>query len=80
MAEGLSTIKGLKVYPSEANYIMIQLPKSVKADEICTCLYTKYNILAKPLTSKIKTGDFLRLAVRTYEENTYLIRVLKELL
>ena len=78
MAEGLSSIKDLKVYPSEANYIMIQLPKSVKADEICACLYTKYNILAKPLTGKIKTGDYLRLAVRTYEENTYLIRVLKE--
>lgn len=80
MIESLETMDELKVYPTEANYVMVQLMNSKKSEDVCTALYSKYNILAKPLNTKIKRGEYIRLAIRTDKENKVLIKALKDVL
>ncbi len=62
-----------EVYPSQANYIMCRL-KEGSSRELADKLLEK-NILIKDLSSKkaFDGKDFIRLAVRTTEENTRLV-------
>ena len=73
----LSKIKGLKVITSQANYIMIKL-ETVGSRELTKLLFERYNLLIKDLSSKIKTGQYIRIAVRNTEDNNKLIIALKK--
>ena len=74
----LSKIKGLKVITSQANYIMIKL-ETVGSRELTKLLFERYNLLIKDLSSKIKTGQYIRIAVRNTEDNKLIIALKKEL-
>lgn len=79
LVDKLSDIDGLHVYPSEANYLMIRLPKKVSAHDLCVKLLSKYSILIKDLTPKIKDSEgnqYIRVAVKTREEDDRLIKAL----
>lgn len=75
MIEGLKTVPYLKVYPSQANYVMCRvIGKSSR--EICSRLLQE-QIFIKDLTKKIGDGNqYIRLAVRTVEENEKLVQAL----
>lgn len=73
----LSKIKGIKVIPSQANYIMIKL-ETVESLELTKQLFERYNLLIKDLSSKIKTGQYIRIAVRNTEDNNKLLFALKK--
>ena len=76
LVDKLSAIDGLYVYPSEANYLMIRLPKKVCAHDLSVKLLSKYSILIKDLTPKIKDSEgnqYIRVAVKTREEDDRLI-------
>lgn len=76
--EALSQIKSLKVYPSQANYFMCELLNGYTGEELAGQLLKK-NILIKDLTRKIKNGrQYIRLAIRTNDENRHLVEVLKK--
>lgn len=76
--EKLNLIGYLKVFSSQANYVMCELIDRNSEDLAIRLL--EYNILVKDLTSKISDGkQYIRLAVRTEEENDYLIEQLKKL-
>ena len=80
----LSKIPRVKVYESQANYLLCKL--SGEAEKIGSLglaekLLDGYNILIKDLSSKkgFEKGQFIRLAVRNCQDNDRLIFALKEI-
>ena len=73
----LNSINGLRVIPSEANYVMCELTNGLTAKKLTEDLLTKYNILIKDLSKKVN-GEYIRLAIRNTEDNDALINALKE--
>ena len=75
--EELRQIKDIIVYNSEANYVMCNLA-SQNSTQIATNLLNKDNIFIKDLRTKdaFQGENFIRLAVRTEEENKFLTRSL----
>lgn len=79
MQESLKTINGIKVYLSQANYILCKIEKSdFNIHSVMTYLLSK-NLLIKDCSSKkgFNGGIYIRLAVRAEEENNILINELK---
>ena len=76
----LSKIPGLRVIPSQANYIMAEVTAGMTAKELNRRLIVKYNILIKNLVAKIKQDgrQYIRLAVKTSEENDKLIKAMQK--
>lgn len=79
-ANELSTIKGIRVIPSEANYLMIELTGNADANDLCKKLLKNYWILVKNLSGKVNKQNYLRIAVRNEEDNNRLIEALKDVL
>lgn len=79
LADKLSQVKGLKVYPSEANYIMLQLPTGANAKELCISLLMNNSILLKNLNKKngFYGNQFIRIAVKTKDEDDELIKAMQ---
>lgn len=77
----LKTIKGIKVYDSEANYILCDL-KKYNSTELAIKLLENDDIFIKDLRTKkaFKDMNYVRLAVRTIEENKKLVSSLKKYL
>lgn len=75
----LSEINGIRVIPSQANYVMVEL-ENYNATELTKVLFDKYNLLIKDLSSKTNSGQFVRLAVRNTDENNVLIAALQNVL
>ena len=73
----LEKISGVRVVPSQANFIMIELAKK-SARELCKKLLIGYNIFVKDLSEKIRSKNYLRLAVRTTADNDKLLDALKK--
>lgn len=73
-AAGLKSIPFIRVFPSQADYIMCELTDGAASADLAGYLL-KRNILIKDLTHKINNGkQYIRLAVRRREENQYLIQ------
>lgn len=77
----LADIHGLRVIPSQANYVMAEIMDGITAAELNRIMISRYEILIKDLSAKL-SGDrqYMRLAVRTREENNRLISALKDIL
>ncbi|MCR5060496.1 MAG: aminotransferase class I/II-fold pyridoxal phosphate-dependent enzyme [Saccharofermentans sp.] len=73
----LSKIKGVRVIPSQANFVMVELEEGISPKELLKTLLIKYNLLIKELTTKTNGRNYLRLAVRNTEENDVLISAMK---
>ena len=78
--EELSNIPGLRVIPSQANYVMAEVTTGMTAKELNRRLIVKHNLLIKNLVAKIPQDgrQYIRLAVKTTEENNKLIAAIKE--
>lgn len=78
-AADLSSIPYLKVYPSEANYIMCEIKEKFSSKELTTQLLTGANILIKDLSLKdgFDHGNFIRIAVKSKADNDILFEKLK---
>ena len=76
----LSEIEYLKVFESQANYILIEILGNLEPNKLAEILLNDYNILIKSLSNKkgIK-GNFIRVAIRNREENNYCTKALKEI-
>lgn len=75
----LIKINELDVYDSEANYFMIKLNKGT-SNELAEYLLDNNKILIKVLNGKNGFDDkeYIRIAVKTKEENDYFIQSIKE--
>lgn len=78
----MKRIKGIRVIPSQANYFMIEITGNTTSDNLSKILLQKYNILIKSCNSKhgLENKNYIRIAVRSKEENNILIAALKEIL
>ena len=76
----LSTIPGLRVIPSQANYVMAEVTTGMTAKELNRKLIVNHNLLIKNLVAKIHQDgrQYIRLAVKTTEEDNKLIAAIKE--
>lgn len=69
----------LRVFPSQANYIMVEIVNGMTAGELTRQLLLKHNLLIKDLSGKVKRGkrQFVRLAIRSVEDNEKLLEALR---
>jgi histidinol-phosphate aminotransferase len=74
----LEKIKGLKVYPSEANFLLVCFEK-IDAEKVYNQLL-KQGIVSKSLTDLPGLQNCLRFTVRTPEENNILAECLRRIL
>lgn len=73
----LKKIPNLRVLPSQANYIMVEVLGKHTAKSLTNTLLLKYNLFVKDLTQKTG-GQYLRFAVRDTVDNDKLIDALKK--
>ena len=73
----LKTIDGLRVIPSQANYVMVELVNGESAKVLTKKLLVKYNLLIKELVAKTGGKNYLRLAVRNTKDNNILLEALR---
>lgn len=75
----LTKIEYIEVYKSEANYFMIKLNKGT-SESLAEYLLDNNNILIKVLNGKngFDNGEYIRVAIKTKEENEYLIMCIKD--
>lgn len=77
----LQAIPGLRVFPSDANYIMCELTDGHLAASLTQELLLRDQILIKDLTSKIcSSRQYLRIAVRSEDDNRRLLCSMKKIL
>ena len=79
-AAALAEVPGIRVIPSQANYIMVELQGGVSARALTRRMLIGHSILVKDLTAKVG-GDgrqYLRLAVRDSRDNDQLIAALRQ--
>ncbi|MCR5722473.1 MAG: aminotransferase class I/II-fold pyridoxal phosphate-dependent enzyme [Lachnospiraceae bacterium] len=77
LTRSLSGINGIRVIPSQANYVMAELTGSVNSETLTLILLEKHNILIKNLAAKTG-GNYMRIAVRDRHDNDLLLAALKE--
>lgn len=73
----LDELSSIRVIPSQANYVMVELNHTMSTTELCELLLVKYNILIKDLSNKLNGKKYLRFAVRDEKDNNALIEALK---
>lgn len=78
----LSTIRNLRVIPSQANYLMCELTGEMTSRELAIILLNDYNMLIKDLSTKngFERKSYIRVAVKRTEENLKLVQAIKNIL
>lgn len=77
--ESLSEIQEIRVIPSQANYLLVELTDRISATELTKKLLINHNILIKDLTGKsaIGTRQYVRIAIRDENDNDKLVQAIK---
>lgn len=78
-ANELSKISGIKVFPSQANYLLCEYSGKMNITELTEKLLENHNLLVKNLVRKhmFEGRNFMRVAVIEPENNDLLIKALK---
>lgn len=76
--EALSSIRWLRVIPSEANYFLCEVKSPYTPIALTHKLLQDYNILIKDCTKKCG-GNYIRIAIRNKEDNDRLLHALNNL-
>lgn len=74
----LAEIDGVRVIPSQANYVMVEITNGMKSKELTKILLIKHSLFIKDLSKKMEKGEYIRIAVRKTEDNDKLIAALKQ--
>ncbi len=82
MIDQLQKFKNLRVFPSQANYIMCEVKGMMKSSELATILIKNFNILIKDLSAKsgFDGKSYIRIAVKNEEDNQRIINALNKIL
>lgn len=76
----LSKIKDIKVYPSKANFALLELINDTTSSDFVIKMLLRYGIYTRTCNDKIGlNGEFVRLASRTKSENETIINAIKDL-
>jgi len=78
----ISFINYLRVIPSFANYFLCEVLSPFTAKKLTFLLLNKYDILIKDCSSKLgfNNKEYVRIAVRSEEDNSKLLNALKKLI
>lgn len=75
LAAALSTIPGISVFPSKANFLLIRV---IDTDRVFSTLLSRKILVKNPSQSHVLLANTLRLTVGTPTENDAMISVLRE--
>ena len=77
----LREISFLRVMPSQANYFLCEILPPGNANQLVLTMLKKYNILVRDCSDKqgFDGKQYMRIAVRSHEDNVRFIQALKEL-
>ncbi|MBV1681866.1 aminotransferase class I/II-fold pyridoxal phosphate-dependent enzyme [Eubacterium callanderi] len=80
--DALVKIKGVRIVPTQANFVLCELTSGVHSIELSKQLLVQKNILIKDISSKkgLNGGQYIRLAIRNDEDNRVLLMALNELI
>ncbi|MFN4083089.1 MAG: aminotransferase class I/II-fold pyridoxal phosphate-dependent enzyme [Bacteroidia bacterium] len=74
----LARVPGIKVYPSRANFALVELIDGSKSIEMMIKLLYTYGVYVRECSDKIGLdGEFLRIASRSFEENVVILDAFK---
>ena len=77
----LLKISGIKVYPSKANFVLIELLNGVSSFDFTMNLLIEYGVYVRDCSDKLGLeGEFIRVASRSFEENLRILDSLKKCL
>lgn len=75
----LAKIEQIKVYPSLANFALIELLDGSSSEDFVAKMLIKYGIYMRTCRDKIGlNGEFVRIASRKFEENEIMIEAIKD--
>ncbi|PHY90807.1 aminotransferase class I/II-fold pyridoxal phosphate-dependent enzyme, partial [Campylobacter vulpis] len=75
----LAQIEQIKVYPSLANFALIELLDGSLSEDFVAKMLIKYGIYMRTCRDKIGlNGEFVRIASRKFEENEIMIEAMKD--
>ena len=77
--EALSAVPGIRILPSEANFLMVEL-SGITAFELTDRLLNEYYILIKDLSSKLASDKYIRIAVKDTADNDKLVEAIKSIM
>jgi histidinol-phosphate/aromatic aminotransferase/cobyric acid decarboxylase-like protein len=76
----LGQIPKIKVYPTKANFVLVEILNGVSSQDITVSLLLNYGIYVRNCSDKIGLqGEFIRIASRNKDENEYIVRSFKDL-
>jgi histidinol-phosphate/aromatic aminotransferase/cobyric acid decarboxylase-like protein len=77
----LNQIPKIKVYPTKANFVLIEILNGKTSDEISTELLLNYGIYVRNCSDKVglEDGHFIRVATRYKAENEYIVKSLRSI-
>ena len=77
----MKEIPGIRLLPTQANFITFEVTEKMTAHELTKKLLREYNIFVRDITKKVNVEgkQFIRIGIRTEEENERLIEILKEI-
>ncbi|WP_141089160.1 aminotransferase class I/II-fold pyridoxal phosphate-dependent enzyme, partial [Campylobacter concisus] len=78
--EELSKIVQIKVYPSMANFALIELLDGSTSSNFVSKMLIKYGVYTRTCSDKIGlNGEFIRIAARSQKENEIIVKAIKEI-
>ncbi len=76
----INTVPGIKVYPSKANFALVESFNGVSSFDYSMNLLIDFGIYVRDCSDKIGlNGQFVRIASRTFEENIKVINAMKSI-
>ena len=81
MIEELQNIPYIRVLPTQANFVTLEITGKYTAHELTKKLLKEHNIFVRDITKKmhVRNGQYIRVGIRADEDNLHLVEVLKEI-
>jgi histidinol-phosphate/aromatic aminotransferase/cobyric acid decarboxylase-like protein len=77
----LAKVPGVRVYPSMANFALVEMPPGVTADDVTQHLLIRHGVYVRTCSDKVGLdGEFLRVASRGLRDNQRIIDALVDVL
>ncbi len=74
----LNQIPNVKIYPTRANFVLIELLNGLTADDVSADLICNHGVYVRNCNDKIGLeGEFIRVAARSKEENQLILKAIK---
>lgn len=79
--EALKTVNYLRVIPSESSFILVEILKPYRFDDVAKKMLKEYNVLLKNVSDVVGLDkrEFARISIKKHLENTKILNALKAL-